>query len=507
MVATVKRGKSKQVKGKTRFSQEWSKKAYDSLRSAPIMPQIPMYEEMELLQASDISRSDNFYSVTYPALKNNRRVLKKEAKYEELLEVDKQFFKLMDMGYAKRRYIEVQEDVPDGVSFIEIASRSTKDYFEIERTKEEQFAELKEIKLKERSGIFQKMLPEQGQKYVNYLKSLRIKPTPADSLKNAIISCFFSFVVWANSSARSSFMYLVIGKLALISILLSRNMPGREKEKIGGPRRKAATWSSNAFNTAVSIAALTTLGSAGVTAIFTSIIPYKMSGNAKFKLGMITSLLATGYFTQFFEVFEEKDKNGWRWKKAMDEALPEDEQAKLREQIFGKKKFTEQYDYEYNPMIDDFPPAPKYIDGDEPLTSEEEVEQAAFDKFVQERKDARKPPVISAPPDAPGFGGKSDLYPETIPKWLQLAYKKTALARNKWSKEPQKFDRTIVEKTVVEGPLGFRDKKPEWLTELFSGTIWEDKIGVSRAAARAFGSYRKTMWKIDPKVVLQSSDV
>lgn len=36
--------------------------------------------------------------------------------------------------------------------------------------------------------------------------------------------------------------------------------------------------------------------------------------------------------------------------------------------------------------------------------------------------------------------------------------------------------------------------------------IWEEKITASRKAARAFGSYRKTMWKIDKEVQLQPCD-
>ena len=43
------------------------------------------------------------------------------------------------------------------------------------------------------------------------------------------------------------------------------------------------------------------------------------------------------------------------------------------------------------------------------------------------------------------------------------------------------------------------DKRVEWL-EMFGSGIWEEKISVSRKAARAFGSYRKCMWRRDPKV-------
>jgi hypothetical protein len=222
---------------------------------------------------------------------------------------------------------------------------------------------------------------------------------------------------------------------------------------------------------------------------------------------MIVSLVSCGYFTTLFEVFESKDNNGKRWKKAIENALPSDEEEELRAAIYGEKKFSDKYDYVYNPMIDDYAPQPKYIDEHIPLTGEELEANVAFDKFVEMRKAARKSAIIEAPPNAPGFGGKEDLYPESIPNWLQKAYKKNVLARNKWSSQPQKFDRTVEEVIVVEGPYGFRDKKPEWLTRTFGDGIWEDKLGVSRAAARAFGSYRKSMWKIDKLVELKVSDV
>jgi hypothetical protein len=72
--------------------------------------------------------------------------------------------------------------------------------------------------------------------------------------------------------------------------------------------------------------------------------------------------------TSFYEVFEEKDKNGWRWNRAVEGILPEDVQAKLKEQVFGNSNapLYETYQFDHNPQIDEYPPLPKYIDEVEP---------------------------------------------------------------------------------------------------------------------------------------------
>ena len=77
-----------------------------------------------------------------------------------------------------------------------------------------------------------------------------------------------------------------------------------------------------------------------------------------------------GYFTSYYEVFEEKDKNGWRWKRSVDGILPDDVQSKLKEQVFGNADapLYDTFQFDYNPQIDEYPPLPKYIDEVEPAT-------------------------------------------------------------------------------------------------------------------------------------------
>ena len=92
-----------------------------------------------------------------------------------------------------------------------------------------------------------------------------------------------------------------------------------------------------------------------------------------------------------------------------------------------------------------------------------------------------------------------------VPTWLTTAYKAHVLKANRWRDTPTKFIKDNSEFELIPGPLGFRDKFPEWLS-MFGTGVWEEKTTLSRKAARAFGTYRKTMWTVDPKVVLLPCD-
>jgi hypothetical protein len=342
---------------------------------------------------------------------------------------------------------------------------------------------------------------------------MRKEPKAGELGKNALLGSFFSFVVWANMSARSSFMYFVIGNLVIMSALLTRNMP-KVNVAPGMDKRKVATWSSMAFKTAVAL----TLAIGGSTAIISSALlaALPIPTPAKAKAVMILSLLSNCYFTAFYEVFEEKGKNGWRWAKAQENALPADVEAKLADQVYGENRLYDLYDYSYDPQIDDYPPQPKYIDevqGNEPAADrgggsgelDEDASKEHFESWKKQRKDARRPPVEDAPPEAKWVGGKEGLYVKNVPTWLSSAYKQNVLKANQWRDKPQKYAKDTSEFEPIPGPFGFRDKRPEWM-EIFGTGVWEEKVTASRRAARAFGSYRKTMWKIDKQVVLLPCD-
>jgi hypothetical protein len=113
--------------------------------------------------------------------------------------------------------------------------------------------------------------------------------------------------------------------------------------------------------------------------------------------------------------------------------------------------------------------------------------------------------VTDISPETPWVGGKEGMYVSKQPTWLNKAYTKMVLGANKWRGKPSKYVKDTSEFDPIDGDVGFRDKRAEWL-DLFGTGIWEEQIAVSRKAARAFGSYRKCMWRRDPKVVLQRCD-
>ena len=97
------------------------------------------------------------------------------------------------------------------------------------------------------------------------------------------------------------------------------------------------------------------------------------------------------------------------------------------------------------------------------------------------------------------------MYVTNVPGWLSKAYKANVLKANAWRDVPSKYKKDTTEFEPFEGPLGFRDKTPSWIN-LFSSGVWEEKTTVSRRAARAYGSYRKSMRNIDKEVVLLPCD-
>lgn len=91
------------------------------------------------------------------------------------------------------------------------------------------------------------------------------------------------------------------------------------------------------------------------------------------------------------------------------------------------------------------------------------------------------------------------------PNWLSSAYSKGLKKLTPWRSAIPKYKKDVTEFTFTTGPFGFRDKHPTWL-DLFNVEIWEEQLSVSRKLARAFGTYRKTMWKIDKDVQLKPCD-
>lgn len=418
----------------------------------------------------------------------------------------------MNAGY-ERRLVSQQENVAREFTHLTVLSQAaarTSNSMELGKSKDEQLKELKKKKIEQRSGIYQ-MIPQKFHKYLDYLNSLKKSPTPAQIRQNLGLGAIFTFIVLTQSR---KVMFYIIGTLGIMSSLLTRNMP-QPKNLPGmpaGANRKVVNWSQSAFKTALAITMFYTLSSGLIAAGVVNLLNLP----SKIRLIMATTLASSAYFTLFYEVFEEKSKPGWRWKQAMEGLLPEAMEKELKDQVFSKSstKMQDEYDFEYDPQVDEYPRQPKYLDeldAEDTMTAggsgelDENESKEHFDSWKQSRKEARRPAIEDVAPETPWVGGKAGLFVENAPKWLATAYQKNVLKANAWRGRPSKYVKDNSEFEAITGPVGFRDKRPEWL-DLFGSGVWEEKVTASRRAARAFGTYRKTMYKLDDKVELQPCD-
>jgi hypothetical protein len=440
--------------------------------------------------------------------------------------IDAAFIELMNAGFKRRLFTDYVGDAQALVggtssavsptAVLKECARITSDHLELSVTKDEQLRELKRRQLASRSGLM-RLIPQGLHKYVDYLSSLRRDPKPSELIRNLAVSGVFATVAALNARARMAALYAGIGHLAIMSILLMRNTPKMNTPM--GMESKSVSWSAAAVRSAIGVSMLFAAAGGMATAAalyFLRFLP-ALEPSLRARIALAVSVLCSGLATSYYEVFEEKEKDGWRWKRALEGFLPEDVQARLKEQVFGvaDDPMMELYSFAYDPEVDDYPPRPKYVDelppGEVSVGGsgelDEEVAQEHFTRWMADRRDARKAPVLDARPEDEWVGAKEGMFVEadTVPKWLTSAYNKNVLQANKWRGRPARYEKDTAEFEPVEGPVGFRDKRPEWM-DMFGTGIWEEKLLASRAAAREFGTYRKTMYKIDKKVVLKPCD-
>ena len=489
--------------------------ALNSLEDSHLRYRTSEEDELAALRYQDVALADNFYEATLPRTKKLRSAAISENNIEKRLNIDSNFYDLMNMGF-ERRLASKNGGMDIGTrdsrfAALHTAAQFTGTSLELGKTKEEQIKDLRRQRLNSRPS-YMKVIPQSLHKYVDYFLSLRIQPEKSELTKNVALGGFFSFVVWVNQSARSSFMYFVVGNLAILSSLLTRNMPSREITPGMDKNKKVAGWSPTSFKTAAAITILTTVGIALMTLAVSMVLPITL--DSKFKTAMFFSMLGVSYFTSFFEVFEEKSKNGWRWRKAVEGELPDDPTRQLTEGL-KETELKDLYEYEYDPEIDEYPRKPKYIDeidgsGDPTIAGgsgeiDEPAEQSNYEEWKVWRKDSRRPPVEEAAPETPWVGSREGMYVNKFPNWLKSAYNKNVLNANQWRNKPLRFIKDYQEFEMIEGPVGFRDKRPSWFG-LFGTGVWEEKVTASRRAARSFGAYRKSMFKVDDKVQLLPCD-
>lgn len=495
--------------GDSFLDAEWFSTSLNLVEQSRKVVPVDGVQEMKAMLMTDISRADNFFEGTLPNIQRLRREAMKEKDLDKMKEIDENFYALMDIGFDKRYSSSLTSRTRSSFPSLKKNAKRTALLMELGKSKIDQLAEMKRERLERRSK-FVRMFPEKLHVYFDYLNSLYVKPAKSDLNRNLSLGAFFSSIVLANRALRSAFMFSNVANLILISTMLTRNIPEAPVQP-GMGRRRVATWSGSAFRTAVGITLYYFLGSAALMASLLAVFPLPLA--AKFKAALVTGVMSTSYFSTFYEVYEEKGKGGWRWQKALGGTSIEDVNALIEQNARSKRK-VDIYDFAYDPMVEEFPPQQIYIDevpGEQPQFSnasgdmDEGEWKDHYDNWRVARKDSRRAPIEDAPPETEWVGGKVGMYVSKVPTWIGSAYKKGVTNMNKWRGKKPIHKKDTSEFEPVEGPLGFRDKRPDWL-DMFGSGVWEEKGTASKKAARDYGTYRKTMWKKDNKVVLQKCD-
>ena len=335
--------KAEAVVEKNIFQIDATKKMIQLIDSDSTATPVSLSEQLRLMQSTDIAVADNYWEGTMPRTKKIRFAASKSKDVSARIKVDENYYDLMNTGFDRRF-----SDEKKGQSPLQAAAKQTSFQLELSKSKSEQLADLNKQKLEERTGIM-KAVPPGLHRFVDYVNSMYKKPSKSEVVKNLSLGAFFSFVIFSNTGARSAFMYFVIGNLAIMSSLLTRNMP-KVTAAPGMDKKKVVSWSSNAFKTALAMTLSCTIASALTTISLMSFLPIPIA--VKLKSAMIAGMLSTSYFTSNYEVFESKGKGGSRWAKAQEGTLPADVEAKLAKDVFGlSNKADELYDYEYNPQV------------------------------------------------------------------------------------------------------------------------------------------------------------
>jgi hypothetical protein len=171
-------------------------------------------------------------------------------------------------------------------------------------------------------------LPDRLHVYIHYFHSLRCAMSTSELLKNVAVAVGFSlFILPSDHMSRMIQMYHA-ALAALMTLLMSRNMPADDKESdsaayvpVAGARERGAMtdfWSANCF---LSAAALTALfghvtAAAAMVPMFLFQSTREWSMNTKVKAAMLLSLFVHAFFSTQFECYERGVDSGMRWKKA-----------------------------------------------------------------------------------------------------------------------------------------------------------------------------------------------
>ena len=462
----------------------------------------------------DVSPMDNYWETVLPQYEAKLKAAGSDTK--KIAEIQKNYDQLMHVGFMRR--LQSMHEVP------KFGKRSTMDGM-IQDCAEEAFREFERLtgqrlspekRKRKKSGFFSTLSTQ-----LKYLSSLRKKPGLFELVKNVLLVAPF---VWAvgkgTGDVWNKLGFSLIGHTVLIVALVLRGRPwntfstflAKEFYPFESTAMRTALW-TNLLYTGVAFTTVSTLTSLFLTAF---------DFNTRFSTTLSATLLASCLAASIYEVYEPRERDGWRWEHFME---LEEGMGSLTGTPSGSpaaaESLTQLYDFAYDPEVDDDQAAQRdasllLANGMDPdAVSEIESSQKHYEDFRRQVQASRKAPIdydennlealnelIGA---QPGF-----LLPEKdIPDWMHEAYDQHVTGKADWQQVPrvQRIDQFTPDEDIKHiGPKFFRDKRPKWMAELSPESEEVDPDEETRKLARQYGTYRKAMYKVDKEIVLDPSD-
>jgi len=222
--------------------------------------------------------------------------------------------------------------------------------------------------------------------------------------------------------------------------------------------------------------------------------------------GLIPAAIGVSYF----EVFEDAKDPGSRWKKAQSLSSKVDLDSALLELSIEDAEKTEPYDFEYEPDFDDFPGTSQryqhdmdliyYPEKKDGITRElyNPEDEKHYKDWKIAMKDMQIPPLMPKDVNDAFVGAEGTFFAKTASKSVKRSYLRGSRQGSKWKNIEQVY-KSELEKTPITGPPGFRDATPNWIKDVLEKSVRSDGSR-SPERKREFGTYRRSMWKIDKDI-------
>lgn len=431
------------------------------------------------------------------------------------------FWSLMQTGFERRLYSEqdrfdsrlneVKSDI-DGTALLDNEARTLSMQLSTPESQDEMVQQLKLKKERKSQGLFA-LAPSVIKPYINYLFANYKKPKTSELQGNLLYGLFFALLIIFDSSGRTM-IFTAAGYCALATRILFRNMQSAKPNPdipAGRSVLDSIQFSTQSLIAATLITTFFGVSGSMFARLIISLIPGLNRSQLKGMLISAAGMIPAAVGVSYFEVFEDAANTGSRWKKAQDMSAKVDFDSELAMDLSVKDaEKTEPYDFEYDPDIDDYPGAAQRYQHDIDImyNPEKAVEinrelfnpddAKHFAEWEIALKDMQVPPLMPDDVDDDFVGAEDTFLTAKGPKWVRKIYMEESRRGSKWKNIEQVF-KSNMEKDPITGPPGFRDATPKWIKDIADKSVRSDGKN-SPERKHEFGTYRRSMWKIDKDV-------